>query len=219
MPDNFIIDAGTPTMLGGRDGNLQHHLADQWGNTITSGSGATQSVTYTLTSSLTGQKITATNLTARAASARLRERHAQRRLATVTVTATQSGTLSMSGSTSGLTHNHANTLQTITVNPLSTVSSVAWMTAPPSTYTASNTTPMSSFTAEVLDQYGNLITSNTDPFTVSLTSGTGTLGGTLTGNISGGTVTFATVHYPRAENIMLRRPTRPPVSPRPRRSR
>src|SRR4051794_32187886 len=57
------------------------------------------------------------------------------------------------------------------------LSAVSWNVAPAVTYTASSTVPMSSFSVQVLDAAGAVITTNsTTTITLSLTTGTGTLG-------------------------------------------
>ncbi len=61
-------------------------------------------------------------------------------------------------------------------------------TAAPSNVSAG---PLGTITVSVLDQYGNVVTSDTSNVTVALTSGSGTLLGTLTGAAVSGVATFS----------------------------
>lgn len=87
----------------------------------------------------------------------------------------------------------------------STISSVGWDLAPVLTYTASNTTAMTGFRAKLLDAYGNTITSNSSAtVTLSLSTGTGALGGTTTQTVSSGVANFSNITYTKAETIILK---------------
>src|SRR5439155_25227458 len=98
-----------------------------------------------------------------------------------TVTATDTVTSSITGTTNS-----------ITVNP-ATASQLAFTTQPPATGTKKN----QSFTVAVTvkDPYGNTVTTSTASITVAIMSGTGTTGAVLTGggpvNATGGAATFS----------------------------
>ncbi|MDR3606894.1 MAG: invasin domain 3-containing protein, partial [Oligoflexia bacterium] len=93
---------------------------------------------------------------------------------------------------------------TATANASSTIASIAFGTAPATSYTASSSSPMTAFTVKLLDSYGNVITSNSSTtLTVSLASGTGTLGGTLTTTAASGIATLSNATYTKAESITL----------------
>ena len=65
---------------------------------------------------------------------------------------------------------------------------------------------MTTFKAQIKDSYGNLMTNNsTTTLTLSLSSGTGTLGGTLNSlRAPSGVATFDDVIYSKAEAITLK---------------
>jgi hypothetical protein len=91
-----------------------------------------------------------------------------------------------------------------TGNFLTTLSSIAWGTAPTLSYTASSSTPMTTFTAKLEDAYGNVITSNSSTtVTVSLSSGAGALAGTTTVTASSGVATFSAVTDTTAGTVTI----------------
>ncbi len=59
------------------------------------------------------------------------------------------------------------------------------------------------FTVRIEDAFGNLVASATDPVTVSLASGTGTLSGTIPVYASGGIASFGDLSYDTAEDITI----------------
>lgn len=70
--------------------------------------------------------------------------------------------------------------------------------------TEQQNTVFSSFSLEVQDAFGNVVTTdNATAVTIALNSGTGTLGGVLTRTVSGGEAFFTDVTYSRAETITL----------------
>ena len=95
---------------------------------------------------------------------------------------------------------------TVTVTPSTTVASVAWSPAPATTYTASDVSAMTSFTALLKDAAGNTITSNnTATITLSLTTGTsGSFGGTISKTVTAGSATFNAVTHTKAESIVIK---------------
>jgi len=87
----------------------------------------------------------------------------------------------------------------------SAVTSLAWNVAPVTNYTASDTTPMTTFKAEIRDGGGSVITSdNVTKVTLTLLSGTGVLVGPITQTVVAGVATFSDVTYTKAENIVIR---------------
>ena len=85
-----------------------------------------------------------------------------------------------------------------------TIGSLAWISAPAPSYTASSSVAMTSFSARLLDAYSNLITTNSaTTVTVSRLTGSGTLGGTLTRTVSSGLATFNDITYTVAESPMV----------------
>ncbi|MDR3608514.1 MAG: invasin domain 3-containing protein [Oligoflexia bacterium] len=93
---------------------------------------------------------------------------------------------------------------TITVTPSSTIASLAWKVAPATSYTASNATPMTTFSAELKDAAGNVIsTNNSTTVTLSRTTGSGSLGGTLTETVVNGVATFSNITYTVAETLAI----------------
>jgi hypothetical protein len=93
---------------------------------------------------------------------------------------------------------------TSTITAGNTIGSIAWDTSPGTTYTASNSSAMTAFSVKLLDSFGNLMSTNSATVTLSLTSGTGTLLGTLTKTASSGVVTFNDIKYTKAENIIIK---------------
>ena len=92
----------------------------------------------------------------------------------------------------------------ITVIPSSSIASVAWNVEPNTSYTASNTTGMTSFSAQILDANGNVITGNsTTTITLSRTSGSGSLGGTVVRTVTSGVATFTGITYTKAESPVV----------------
>lgn len=97
-----------------------------------------------------------------------------------------------------------NATLTATALPGSSVNTIAWQTVPSTSYTASNSVAMTSFSVKILDAYGNVMTNNnTISVTLSLATGTGTLGGTLTKTVTAGVATFSNITYTKAETISL----------------
>lgn len=93
----------------------------------------------------------------------------------------------------------------VTVVPSPNVASLVWNPAPPSTYTASDATPLSTFKVELRDLNDNLITSdNSTSIALTLQTGAGPLGGTLTQTASGGIATFNDITAAKAEAAVLK---------------
>ncbi len=91
----------------------------------------------------------------------------------------------------------------IVTNP-GAINSIAWGTAPSTSYTASSSTPMTTFTAKLLDANLNTITTNsTTTVTVARTTGTSALGGTVTRTVASGIATFDDITYNTAETMKL----------------
>ncbi|MBI2606975.1 MAG: Ig-like domain-containing protein [Deltaproteobacteria bacterium] len=92
----------------------------------------------------------------------------------------------------------------VTVNPSPTVASLAWVVPPATAYTASNTTPMTTFTAAVKDSFGNIITTNsTSQLHLGLSLGSGSLSATVYVSVSNGIATFSDVTYTKPETVRL----------------
>ncbi|MEW6775093.1 MAG: Ig-like domain-containing protein [Bdellovibrionota bacterium] len=78
---------------------------------------------------------------------------------------------------------------------------LAFGTPPAATQTAGEL--WAPFAVQLFDTYGNLASSATDPVTVSLRSGTGTLNGTQTVFAENGTALFTDLSYDQSEDILL----------------
>jgi len=93
---------------------------------------------------------------------------------------------------------------TPTPTPGGPIASVVWVIAPVTSYTASNVTPMTTFKAEIKDTSGTVkTTDSTTTLTLSLTTGSGGLLGTVTETVSSGVATFNDIAYTTAENIVI----------------
>jgi hypothetical protein len=87
----------------------------------------------------------------------------------------------------------------------STIASFEWVTAPAVSYVASSSSFMPTFSLKLKDTYGNFITAdNSSQVVLSVQTGTGSLGGTLTKTASAGVVTFNNIRYPKAEDLIIR---------------
>jgi hypothetical protein len=86
-----------------------------------------------------------------------------------------------------------------------TIASLAWVTNPDTSYTASNSSAMTGFSLKLLDTYGNTILSDSaTTATLSLTTGTSGLAGTLTQTAVSGVISFNDITYTKAEAIVLK---------------
>lgn len=77
--------------------------------------------------------------------------------------------------------------------------------APSSTYVASSSVPMGAFTVRLKNLDGSVrTTDNTTTITLSVASGSSTLGGTLTQTVVAGIATFTDITYTKAESLQIR---------------
>ncbi|MFZ9595112.1 MAG: Ig-like domain-containing protein [Bdellovibrionia bacterium] len=199
-----------PTLIAGSSVTYSITGVDPYGNTVSSGATANQTITFQFSSNLGGQDILSTTLasasdTSGAANLSVTG-NLNQGLGSVSITATQTGTLSVqAGAWSTLSS--PQDIDHVTVLPEPTIANVDWSPNPPSTYTASNQTPMSSFSARIRDRFNNVITTNDQTLiTVSLSGGTGVaslLDGPKSQVVSAGVATFSDLKYPKVETIKL----------------
>lgn len=179
----FAVKAATTGMNAGTADTYTILALDAWGNTQTTNrgdGGPTLPVEFDFTSALGGQNITsATGFTSQVPatiSGTVSSIHGNltNGQASFGVTATQSGYMN------GLARAFpvaapapaANT-DTITVNALTTISSVVWSPAPQPTYVASTNVPVTTFGVKILDSFGNPVTNPQPSVTASLTTTSG----------------------------------------------
>lgn len=94
---------------------------------------------------------------------------------------------------------------TISFSPRSALYSIAWKLAPGASGTPLKLTPFVSFQILLQDINSNTLTGDSSTtVTLSLTSGTGALGGTTTQTAVNGIVTFNNITYSKAETITLK---------------
>ncbi len=171
----FTVEPPATTTAGATLASFAVSVEDQYGNVITAGTGATDTIALTSTCTLTGTDSVA----------------AIGGVATFNAVTITKGTICTLTATDS-----SRTITTATSNPATTVTpaaanKVAFTVEPPTTTTAGAT--LASFAVSVEDQYGNLIatgTGSTD--TIALTS-TCTLGGTDSATATGGVATFNAV--------------------------
>lgn len=213
--DHLHILSQFPQISAGGTNMFTLFAEDIWGNTITSGLGSNMKVQLDLTTPLATRDIISTTLTntTPASLAGATDTSIQGDLtsgtATVTMTSTKAGTQNIDGYGVSLVLNEANNIETpVDILPLSTVSSMQWKPtkAPPSNHNASAITPILPFTPQLLDIYGNVITTNnTDNIHVAIIGGSQPFySGTATKQASSGEALFDDLTYTRAETITLR---------------
>jgi hypothetical protein len=88
--------------------------------------------------------------------------------------------------------------------PTIPVGAVDFFVPPTTDYIASTTTPLATFSVQIESSTGLIISSDSSTtVTLSLSQGTGSLGGTLTQTVSSGIATFSNITYSKAETIVL----------------
>ena len=214
-PDHFYISPANTSTFAGSPMSFTVSVLDQYGNIVNTDSSSniasSGSITSSFSTALTGQSITGTSLSS--ASSLPSSTQVTGNLvggtSTVTAKSNQSGTLGVRAVANGFTlaHVRSDNINYLLVNPLSTIASVKFSNGytPLSVYTASTSTAMQSFRAELNDMYGNVITSNSSSqITLNLVSGNSTLLGTLTQGVAQGLANFNDIRYALAENISIK---------------
>ncbi len=216
--DHISFKSSSSSMSAGASGVYTLKALDRYGNLIATGAPASMSVVFTQGNSLLNQTISSTTLTGSSYTGPAGHYSAvsgslSAGSATVTLTSQGAGSIAATGSAGlALPQNHANVFDTLTVNPLTTISSVAWNPAPPTAYTASGTVTMKSSygppvvypKAELRDTYGNVIATNSGAtVTLSKTGTAGSLGGTLAQSTINGVATFNDLTFALPGTITL----------------
>lgn len=169
-------------------------LLDPLGNVITTNSSTTVTMSITSGGSSSGGPLTATV--------------ANGIVTFSSVTETTAGLMTLTATENTSSHTLS---QNALVPPAASIAGLAWGTPPSLTYTASSSTPMPPFTAQLRDAFGNVVTTNNSTsVSVSITSGSGTLSGTQTVVVVAGVATFSaltstsagTVTFTATENTL-----------------
>jgi hypothetical protein len=216
--NHLHIKTANPSISAGGTNQFTVYAEDLWGNQMETGTGSNLRVGVNLTNAaLTTQDITATSLGSPTAINGTNDTTVEGDLtngaATFDVTSTIAGIMTATATTiSGGTTSGTNAYDTLTILPLSTIAGIQWgpSQAPLSPHNASPTAPLISSTgaiaAQILDTYGNVITTNnSETISVSLIGASQPFyGGTTTRTVASGTATFGDLKYTRAETITLR---------------